>query len=81
MAKLYMNFRGAQGVETVNEYDLNAKPSAGDVALALKANKARVMTNRRVNRWTAQHECIEANRQQPGHYISTRCTAAWRSEH
>lgn len=81
MAKLYLNFRGSQGVETVNEYDLSSTPHPRDVSLALKENKSRVMTNRRIHRWIAQHECTEANRQEPGHYLSTRCTAAWRSEH
>jgi hypothetical protein len=77
MAKIYMNFKGKQGIETVGEYDLDRQPTPGDIELYLREGNKPTLSNQRMNRWMARYECAEANRTHAGHYLSTRCTKAW----
>lgn len=78
--KVYLNFRGAEGVETLHEYDTKTPPTEADRARALAGSRRPKMSDFQVVLWIAGQDCAEANRNQPGHYTSTRCTNAWRAK-
>lgn len=77
MAKLYMNFRGKQGLETVGEYSTDELRPVDLEAERSRLRRPRLSAASAI-RLIAARECAEANFGCPGHYISTRCTKAWR---
>jgi hypothetical protein len=73
--RLYLNFKGPEGIETLNEYDPK-DPIYVQRVLDLRANGKRSSTRNEVRK-QADADAKEANRVTPGHYVSTKPSKAW----
>lgn len=73
--RLYLNFRGAEGVETLNEYDPR-DPVYTQKVLEMRS-KGKRSTAMQEARKQADADAKEANSGQPGHYVSTKPSKAW----